>query len=113
MQGATHRLAKSLIDKLVLLQLGLSGEFRGNNDRRVMIVVAREIGDLDRRAGNALLIRRSISDDGKGMALVFLVLVFVQGDFGHGKNQSHGTRSRSSACHVSWQPALMGRRQIR
>ena len=48
-------LAERLVDDLVLLELGLAGEFRRDDDRRIMILVADEIGDLDLGVGNARL----------------------------------------------------------
>ena len=46
-QCAPHGLPERLIDELMLLNLGLSREFRGNDARRKMIIVVREGCNLD------------------------------------------------------------------
>src|ERR1700740_796366 len=46
-QCTPHGLPERLIDELMLLNLGLSREFRGNNTRRKMIIVVREGRNLD------------------------------------------------------------------
>src|ERR1700730_15834421 len=55
MQFATHGAAERFVDELMLLELGFAGEFRGNDDRRIMVVVAGKVGDFDLGVRNALL----------------------------------------------------------
>src|SRR3984893_6824737 len=55
MQFATHGVAERFVDELMLLELGFAGEFRGNDDRRIMVIVAGKVGDFDLGVRNAQL----------------------------------------------------------
>src|ERR1700730_4642076 len=77
MQFATHGAAELFVDELMLLELGFTGEFRGNDERRIMVVVAGKVGDFDLGVRNALLDQALDFRRWHGHRVTFLIILLV------------------------------------
>src|SRR6202047_3330127 len=100
MQFATHGAAERFVDELMLLELGFADEFRGNDDRRIMVVVAGKVGDFDLGVRNALLDQALDFRRWHGHRVTFLIILLVF------------SSSRIGAFHVARKPPFMDPHQV-